>query len=109
MLFAIFPFLFILSFSNLKMPFSSSNVTSRRSSIKSAFGSPQKWKNDSLPTNLDVGKHFLYKQAEMMAKTNCSRDVSNLIVAKEVFLIIISTFREISGEFHDQEDNGDKY
>ena len=50
------------------MPFSI-NVTSHRSSIKSAFGCPQPLRYDLLPNNLEVGKYFQYKKAQMMAES----------------------------------------
>jgi hypothetical protein len=71
----------------LIMPFTSSNVA-RRSSIKSAFGLPQQWKHNSLPTYSDVGKHFLSKQAEIDATLNGR--VTNFEVAKQVYSLTVT-------------------
>ena len=63
------------------MPFSEAKVKSRSKSHP-VFGTPQTWKDDQLPTNIDIGKCFLLKQMEFNA--NSSVVVSNKEVATEV-------------------------
>ena len=63
------------------MPFSLA-AASRRSQINSAFGVPENWSTDQLPTNLDVGSYFLLKRAELNAGSKVLH--SNFEVAKEV-------------------------
>ena len=60
-----------------------------RNKVNEAFGAPAKFSDHFLPTNLDVAKHFLWRQDELRATFTGS--LTNRAVATEVLSLLKRT------------------